>query len=98
MHLVDDPLDAFSVHFGGGFSGMVSAPLLVDSGVFLVGDYQSAQVIDHNSCLPSILKSYELIEIGNGLPIGRYLRPDCLGSWILFAHVRIPKVVRNPPR
>ncbi|KAK4010730.1 hypothetical protein OUZ56_019862 [Daphnia magna] len=41
---VDDPLDAFAVHFGGGFSGMVSAPLLVTNGVILVGDVNSAEV------------------------------------------------------
>ena len=41
---VDDPLDAFAVHFGGGFFGMVSAPFLIDSGVLLVGDYKSAEV------------------------------------------------------
>ena len=41
---VDDPLDAFAVHFGGGFFGMISAPILVDSGVLLVGDLKSAEV------------------------------------------------------
>ena len=42
--LVDDPLDAFAVHFGGGFFGMISAPLVFDQGVFIIGDANSAQV------------------------------------------------------
>lgn len=46
IFLVDDPLDAFAVHFGGGFSGMVSAPLLVTNGVILVGDVNSAEVME----------------------------------------------------
>ena len=41
---VDDPLDAFAVHFGGGFFGTVSTPLLVRTGVLIVGDTNSAQV------------------------------------------------------
>ncbi|XP_046459386.1 ammonium transporter 2-like isoform X1 [Daphnia pulex] len=42
---VDDPLDAFAVHFGGGFFGMLSAPILVNSGVILTGDESSAEVL-----------------------------------------------------
>lgn len=41
---VDDPLDAFAVHFGGGFFGMVSAPILIKSGILIAGDTNSAQV------------------------------------------------------
>lgn len=43
--LVDDPLDAFAVHFGGGFFGTVTAPILVKTGVILTGDTNSAQVL-----------------------------------------------------
>lgn len=44
MSTVDDPLDAFAVHFGGGFFGTISAPILVKTGVILVGDTDSAEV------------------------------------------------------
>ena len=36
---IDDPLDAFAVHFGGGLWGLISAPIIVDSGIaYAIGD------------------------------------------------------------
>ena len=60
FNLVDDPLDAFAVHFGGGFFGMVSAPILINNGVILVGDTDSAQVI--NLLMINLFFSFSLNE------------------------------------
>lgn len=30
---IDDPLDAFAVHFGGGLWGLISAPIIVEDGI-----------------------------------------------------------------
>ncbi len=36
---IDDPLDAFAVHFGGGLWGLISAPIISDIGiVYAIGD------------------------------------------------------------
>ena len=45
MTSVDDALDSFAVHFGGGFFGMLTAPILIHGGVLLTGDTHSLQVL-----------------------------------------------------
>lgn len=42
---MDDTLDGFAVHFGGGFAGMLAAPIVSNDGVLLVGDSRSAEVL-----------------------------------------------------
>lgn len=44
---VDDTLDGFAVHFGGGFAGMLAAPIVSNDGVLLVGDSRSAEVLGY---------------------------------------------------
>jgi len=45
---VDDPIDAFPIHFGGGLVGLLTAPFLVPDGIFFKADYQSAVVLGCN--------------------------------------------------
>lgn len=47
LFTVDDPLDAFAVHFGGGFFGTFATPLLMNNGVLIAGDTNSAQVCSY---------------------------------------------------
>ena len=42
--IVDDPMDAFPVHFGGGLVGVVTAPFLIPDGIFTRKDNASATV------------------------------------------------------
>ena len=42
---MDDPVDAFPIHFCGGLSGLLSAPFLVPQGIFFKRDAQSAVVL-----------------------------------------------------
>ncbi len=42
--LVDDPVDAFPIHFCGGLAGLLTAPFLIQHGIFFKRDAQSAVV------------------------------------------------------
>lgn len=41
---VDDPVDAFPIHFCGGLAGLLTAPFLIPQGIFFRRDAQSAVV------------------------------------------------------
>jgi len=45
---VDDPMDAFPVHFGGGLVGVVTAPFLIPDGIFTRRDNASASILGCN--------------------------------------------------
>ena len=42
--IVDDAVDAFAVHFGGGLVGVVTAPFLIPNGIFFQRDNAAAAV------------------------------------------------------
>lgn len=44
IEIVDDPVDAFPIHFCGGLAGLLSAPFLIPQGIFYRRDAQSAVV------------------------------------------------------
>ena len=44
MGTVDDPLDAFPVHFGGGFFGIVAVAFFMEGGIFFDPSRNSAAV------------------------------------------------------
>lgn len=43
---MDDPVDAFPIHFCGGMIGLLSAPFLIPQGIFYKRDAQSAVVME----------------------------------------------------
>jgi ammonia channel protein AmtB len=43
-HLVDDPIDAFAIHGGGGLVGLLTAPFLIGDGILYSWDQKSAEV------------------------------------------------------
>ena len=42
--LVDDPMQAMAIHFGGGLTGLVTCPFLIYDGIFFKQDQHSAIV------------------------------------------------------
>lgn len=45
---VDDPIDAFPIHFCGGLVGLLTAPFLVADGILFKRDLASAVVLGCN--------------------------------------------------